>query len=139
MKACLQEERFLIFMSHQSDELSVSLCLSSCSYLEDFLPLPPHLSVGVIDFVCLCFSPPGSSTLDMRVWVCVCVGANIPVSPLGSLSFYSSSSSFVRLPVLSLTSLQRACPHLYHRPSCLLFCTLSRLLPVPSPSSTSLH
>lgn len=139
MKACLQEERFLIFMSHQSDELSVSLCLSSCSYLEDFLPLPPHLSVGVIDFVSLCFSPPGSSTLDMRVWVCVCVGANIPVSPLGSLSFYSSSSSFVRLPVLSLTSLQRACPHLYHRPSCLLFCTLSRLLPVPSPSSTSLH
>lgn len=88
MKACLQEERFLIFMSHQSDELSVSLCLSSCSYLKDFLPLPPHLSVGVIDFVSLCFSPPGSSTLDMRVWVCVCVGANIPVSPLGSLSFF---------------------------------------------------
>lgn len=77
MKACLQEERFLIFMSHQSDELSVSLCLSSCSYLEDFLPLPPHLSVGVIDFVSLCFSPPGSSTLDMRVWVCVCVSEQI--------------------------------------------------------------
>lgn len=81
--------KVLIFMSHQSEELS--------PFHSVYLPvspsmtpsLPPHLSLSVSLTLPLFSSPPpGSSTLDMRVWICVCVSANIPVSPLRSLSYF---------------------------------------------------
>lgn len=136
-----RSSRRKVFNFHESSVRWV-ICFSPSIFL--FVPrglsasTTPPVSVGVIDFVSLCFSPPGSSTLDMRVWVCVCRSKH-PCFSSWITFIFSSSSSFVRLPVLSLTSLQTACSHLCHRPSCLLFCTLTRLLPVPSPSSTSLH
>lgn len=117
-----------------------------CFSLSIFLFLPRGLSPSTTPPVCrchwLCLSlllPSWQQHIRYEgLGLCVC-RSKYPGFSSWITFVFSSSSSFVRLPVLSLTSLQRACPHLYHRPSCLLFCTLSRLLPVPSPSSTSLH
>lgn len=132
--------RVLIFMSHQSEELSPFLSVYLPVSSSMTLSLPPHLSLSVSLTLPLFSSPPpGSSTLDMRVWICVCVcQCKYPCFSSQITFIFSSSPSFVKLPVLSLTLLQRVCPHLCHRPSCLLFCSLPRLLSVPSPSLLSL-
>lgn len=130
-----------VFNFHESSVRRV-ICFS----LSIFLFLPRGLSPSTTPPVCrchwLCLSlllPSWQQHIRYEgLGLCVC-RSKYPRFSSWITFVFSSSSSFVRLPVLSLTSLQRACPHLYHRPSCLLFCTLSRLLPVPSPSSTSLH
>lgn len=120
----------LIFMSHLSYDLSVSLSVCFPVSSSWTLSNTPPVYVCVTDFASL--SSLGSSTLDMRLWFCA-VSANIPVSPLRLLSYFHLL--FCKVPSLEP---QRVYPHLCHCPLCLLFYTVPPLLYVSSPSLLSL-
>lgn len=125
--------RVLIFMSHQSEELSPFLSVYLPVSSSMTLSLPPHLSLSVSLTLPLFSSPPpGSSTLDMRVWICVCVSVQISLFLLSDhfhifiFSFLCKAASLE--PHLTTESMSSPLPSPFMSP--LLFSSSSALRPL---------
>ncbi len=135
-KRVLRKKGFNFHESSVRRVISFSLCLSPRVSLYDSLSLPPHLPPSVsLTLPFFSSPPPGSSTLDMRVWICVCVcvcQCKYPCFSSQITFIFSSSPSFCKAaslePHLSTESMSSPLPSSFMSP--LLFSSSPALRPL---------